>query len=398
MDEETYQTLIQDIEKYHGKYKLKEGKLIKIKSDKKLKVLKRNEIEPILSLAHEHPLSEHFGLEATLSKLKERYYWPKMKDDIKSYVQTCDQCQRRGKTTDENKLHSIKIKEPFYQWGIDIVGPLTETSRGNKYIVVAIDYFIKYPKARALANANARNVANFLYEDIICRHRCPRKIISDRETHFNNQVIENLLERFKIRHNLSTPYHPKTNELVEKFNKTLCESLAKLNEERENWDEYISPILFAYRTKTNKSIQFTPFYLTYGREAILPFDKDNKTEITIGERVEELSTKFTQTKKKALENIKKSQSNQKRYHDRKIKRKSNLNIGDKVLLYDTAKAKQWSGKLEEKWKELYFIHDKLLNESYRLKNIKGNILKILVNGELLKKYRNRQNYILYITI
>src|SRR6266498_1093517 len=191
MDEGTFQTIIRDIEKYHGKY-----------------------------------------------KLKERYYWPKMKDDIKSYIQTCDQYQRRGKTTDENKLHSIKIKELFYQWGIDIVGPLTETSRGNKYIVVAIDYFTKYPEARALANANARNIANFLYEDIICRHGCLRKIISDRGTYFNNQVIENLLKRFKIRHNLLTSYHPKTNGLVERFNKILCESLAKLNEERENWDEY----------------------------------------------------------------------------------------------------------------------------------------------------------------
>src|SRR6266542_4273798 len=101
MDEETYQTLVRDIEKYHDKYKLKEGKLIKIKSDKELKILKRNEIVVLL----------------------------------------------------------------------------TETSRGNKYIVVAIDYFTKYPEARALTNANAKSVAKFIYEDIICRHGCPRKII-----------------------------------------------------------------------------------------------------------------------------------------------------------------------------------------------------------------------------
>src|SRR6266542_1682992 len=340
MNEETYQTLVRDIEKYHDKYKLKEGKLIKIKSDKELKILKRNKIEPILSLAHEHPLSEHFRLKATLTKLKKRYYWPKIKDDIKSYIQTCDQCQRRGKITDENELHSIKIKEQFYQYGIEIVGSLTETSRGNKYIVVAIDYFIKYPKARALANANARNVANFLYEDIICRHECLRRIISDRGTHFNNQIIENLLKRFKIRHNLSTPYHPKTNGLVERFNKTLCESLAKLNEERENWDQYILPTLFAYRTKINKSTQFTPFYLTYGRKVKLLFDDDgNETEITLNDRVKEMSIDLTQAKEKVIENIEKSQSNQKKYNDRKIKRKSNLNIGDKVLLYNAAKAK-----------------------------------------------------------
>jgi len=87
-------------------------------------------------------------------------------------------------------------------------------------------------------------------------------------------------------------------------------------------------------------MQFIPFYLIYEREAILPFDEDNKIKITSEERVEEISTKYMQTKKKTLENIEKSQSNQKKYHDRKIKRKSNLNIGDKVLLYDAAKAKQ----------------------------------------------------------
>src|SRR6266508_5765641 len=322
-----------------------------------------------------------------------------MKDNIKSYIQTCNQYQRRGKTTDENELHSIKIKKPFYQWGIDIIGSLTETSRENKYIVVAIDYFTKYPEARALSNANAKSVVNFIYEDIICRHGCPRKILSDRGSYFNNQVIEKLFERFKIRHNLSTSYHPKTNGLVERFNKTLCESLAKLNKERENWDEYISPTLFAYRTKINKNTQFIPFYLTYGRKAKLPFDDDdNETEITLNDRVKELSVDLTQIKKKAIENIEKSQSNQKKYHDRKIKRKSNLNIGDKVLLYNAAKAKQWSRKLKEKWKGPYLIHDKLLNRSYKLKDFKGNIFKTPVNGEILKGYHSKQNYVPYITI
>src|SRR6266542_4038169 len=97
---------------------------------------------------------------------------------------------RRRKITDENEIHSIRIKELFYQWKIDIVRPLTKTSCRNKYIVVAIDYFTKYPEVRALANTNARNVANFLYEDIICKHGCPRRIISDRGTHFKNKMIE----------------------------------------------------------------------------------------------------------------------------------------------------------------------------------------------------------------
>jgi len=115
MDEKNYQTIIREVEKYLKKYKLKEGKLYKLKSnDKELLIIKRNEIEPILSLAYKHPLSGHFGLETTLTKLKERYYWPKIRNDIKNYIQTCDQCQRHEKTIDKNKLYSIKIKKPFY--------------------------------------------------------------------------------------------------------------------------------------------------------------------------------------------------------------------------------------------------------------------------------------------
>ncbi|HJU59934.1 MAG TPA: integrase zinc binding domain-containing protein, partial [Nitrososphaeraceae archaeon] len=111
MDDENYQTIIRKIGKYPNKYKLKEGKLYRLRpNNKELLVVRRFEIEPILSLAHEHPLSGHFGVESTLTKIKERYYWPKMRNDIKSYIQTCDQCQRRGKSTDKNELYSIKIK------------------------------------------------------------------------------------------------------------------------------------------------------------------------------------------------------------------------------------------------------------------------------------------------
>ncbi len=67
-------------------------------------------------------------------------------------------------------------------------------------------------------------------------------------------------------------------------------------------------------------------------------------------------------------------------------------------MYDAAKAKQLSGKLEEKWKGSYFIHDKLLNGSYKLKDLKGNIFKTPVNGKILKRYHDRQNYVPYITI
>ena len=286
-------------------------------------------------MIHDDPTGAHFSVRAMYEKLKERYYWPKMKEDIETYVKSCDQCQRRRKPKNKNKLNPIKVKEPFYQIGIDIVGPLNETTEGNKYIVVAIDYFTKWPEARAIREATAKEVSTFIYEKIICRHGCLKKIIMDRETHFNNRMIEELMNKFKVRHLLSTPYHPETNGLVERFNGTLCEALAKVTKEKEDWDQYISPVLFAYRTTKQKSTKIEPFYLTYGRKPKLPIDQEERQEITIAERIQTLIEELPRERGKAKERIKESQEKQKKYHDQKIKEEIKFEIGDNVLYFNT---------------------------------------------------------------
>src|SRR3954449_2093801 len=107
---------------------------------------------------------------------------------------------------------------------------------------------------------------------ILWCYSCSQIILSDRGTHFNNQVVKKLTEKFKINHLLSTPYHPQTNGLVERFNRTLCESLAKLSLKNNDWDLYIAPTLFAYRTTKHATTQIEPFFLVYGRSARLPID------------------------------------------------------------------------------------------------------------------------------
>ncbi len=111
--------------------------------------------------------------------------------------------------------------------------PLTITRRGNRYIVTAIDYFIKWPIAKVLKEATVKAVSKFIYQKIICEHGCPEVLQSDQETHFVNRIIEDLTEKFRIKHCLSSPYHPQTNGLVKRFNQMLCEKLAKLSEETD---------------------------------------------------------------------------------------------------------------------------------------------------------------------
>ena len=357
-----------------------------------LRVIRRFEMEPVLYMMHNDPTGGHFSTEAMFNKIRDRYYWPQLYEDIRTYVKTCDNCQRRGRNNKRNPLHPIPVYSPFYQIGIDFVGPLPLTSNGNKYIIVAMDYLTKWPEAQPVSNADAEATANFLYETIICRHGCPQKILSDRGAHFKNQMIEKLMQKFQIQHLFSTPYHPQTNGLVERFNRTLCESLAKLGEIKD-WDKNIAPVLFAYRTSKHATTGISPFFLMYGREPRLPID-DSEFGRTgnLVQHLHHLVDDLPLIRETTRSHITQQQVEQKQKHDRQVRTNQVFSIGDKVLYYRAEKEKQWTGKLEEKWKGPYYIHAVGQNGSYKLRDLKGKVLKAPVNISLLKPYFDRQNW------
>ena len=90
-------------------------------------------------MLHDSPTAGHAGVNKIFQVVQQRYYWPQMFEDIRNYVKTCDECQRRGGLQKNNIIHPIPAKAPFQRIGIDIVGPLTITRRGNRYIVMAMD-------------------------------------------------------------------------------------------------------------------------------------------------------------------------------------------------------------------------------------------------------------------
>jgi len=139
--------------------------------------------------------------------------------------------------------------------------------------VTAMDYFTKWPIVKALKETTVKAVSKFIYQKIICEYGCPKVLQSDRKTYFVNRVIEDLMRKFRIKHRLSSPYHPQTNGFVERFNQILCEKLAKLAEEMDQWDEFVDPVLMAYCTTKHSTTGVTLFLLTYGREAVLPIDE-----------------------------------------------------------------------------------------------------------------------------
>ena len=254
-----------------------------------------------------------------------------------------------------------------------------------------MDYLTKWPEAKPVTEVTAKKTVQFVYEDIICHHGCPGKILTDRGTHFNNFLLKGLLERFTIKHLMFTPYHPQTNGLVERFNQTLGEALARTAADHlDDWDKYIAPILFAYRTSKHSTTKVTPFYLVYGREAKLPID-DSKIE----EERSVVQHIFTQldvlliARNHVQRTIKSAQDKQKDLHDRRIRFTPVYQIGDQVLYYRAALDNQRSGKLELKWKGPYYIHSITGNGAYKIRTIDGSVLKASINNTFLKAYKSR---------
>ena len=384
----------QQIQKQSKNFQVQCELLYKIqpKTQKLLRVVRNFELDPVLYMFHNDPTAAHASKDKMFDKIKERYYWPQMFEDIKNYVITCDTCQRRGKAKRNEPLHPIPVGEPFFQIGIDYVGPLPRTKNGNRYIIVAMDYLTKWPEAKPVKEATAKETVQFVYEDIICRHGCPGKILTDRGTHFNNLLLKGLMKKFEIQHLMSTPYHPQTNGLVERFNRTLGEALAKsATENIEEWDQYIAPVLFAYRTSKHATTRMTPFFLVHGREAKLVADSSKMEEEThLAEHVESQLNNLPIARHNVKQQINDEQQIQKERYDDKHQKSIQYKKGDLVLYYKALLDNRHTGKLEPKWKGPYIIHQVIGNGAYKLGNLEGQVLKTPVNGMYLKIYNQHE--------
>ncbi|GJS26310.1 reverse transcriptase domain-containing protein [Tanacetum coccineum] len=177
------------------------------------------------------------------------FFWPTIYRDAHTMIKSCDTCQRQGKISqrDEMPQNSIQVCEIFDVWGIDFMGPFP-SSRGNKYILVAVDYLSKWVEAKALPTNDARVVVKFL-KSLFARFGTPRAIISDRGTHFYNDQFAKVMSKYGVTHRLATAYHPQTSGQVEVSNRGLKRILERMvGENRASWSDKLDEALWAFRT------------------------------------------------------------------------------------------------------------------------------------------------------
>ncbi|GJT06715.1 reverse transcriptase domain-containing protein [Tanacetum coccineum] len=236
------------------------------------------EAHDILMACHNGPTGGHHGANYTAKKVFDSgFYWPTIYRDSHDLVTRCDACQRQGKISqmDEMPQNAIQVCEIFDVWGIDFMGPFP-SSRGNKYILVAVDYLSKWVEAKALPTNDARVVCKFL-KSLFARFGTPRAIISDRGTHFCNDQFAKVMLKYGVTHRLSTAYHPQTSGQVEVSNRGLKRILERtVGENRASWSDKLDEALWASRTAFKTHIGCTPYKLVYGKACHLPIELEHK--------------------------------------------------------------------------------------------------------------------------
>ena len=298
-------------------------------------------------------------------------------------MESCQTCQYFGPPLTQNNVQRIETSGLFQRFGLDFVGPLPRTKNGNRFILVATEYLSKWPLAKAVPNADAKTVAKFIYEEIVSVYGCPQEILTDRGSHFKNEMLENLASLFKIKHKFTSAYHPQTNGLTERFNKTLCDTLKKAALDNSlEWDLQIAPALLAYRVRPQSTTKKSPFELLYGVLAVLPisatlevgksasFDLDRRE----GELIDLNNLRSTLVKA-----IKKKNPLERRGRPKRLVK--NYEVGDLVLLHKPT----MGSKLEPAFAGPFVIVEKRDNV-YQLRSPGGKILRGMVNTSRLKPF------------
>ena len=325
----------------------------------------------ILQHSHDEKTSAHLGVRKTLARIKRKYYWPGIRRDVKVYIAGCEACSKR-KGPLQRKRAPMKTQTsgyPMERIAADILGELPNTNDGNKYILVISDYFTKWTEAHTMPNMAASTVADIIVREVVTRFGVPTTIHSDQGSQFESELFTEMCQLLQINKTKTTPYHPKSDGMVERFNKTLATMLSSyVNEHHTNWDILLPYVMMAYRSAEHETTGCTPNRLMLGREVMTPLDLIYEPPVAAKlvprhAWAWELQDRIEEAHRIVQEHVEGEILRQKKYHDQKLSWEQ-FSKGDKVLVFFPIRKPGRSPKFTSYWRGPFSVLKKNSDWTY----------------------------------
>ena len=237
---------------------------------------------------------------------------------------------------------------------IDILGPLPQSSSGNKYIMIVMDYFTKWAEAYAIPNQEAETVANKLVHEFFSRFGVVRQLHTDQGRNFESKLFQQMCVLLDIDKTRTTAFHPQSDGLVERFNRTLENMLSLyVADNQKDWDQYLQLLMMAYRATPQGSSLCSPNLMMLGREVELPIDlvfgkPPDENNLSESGYVTILRQKLETAHEYARYQLQKSANRQKKNYDHRV-HCDKFAVGDFVWLLFSIRKKGLSPKLQRRW-------------------------------------------------
>ena len=348
----------------------------------------------VLKVSHDLILAGHCGARRTLTRLRERFYWPGVTIDVAKYVAACEKCQ---KATQKGRVPPVPLAQvpligtPLQRVAIDLVGPFSPVSEGgHRYILTLIDIATRYPEAVPLKEITSISIAEALL-GIFSRLGFPQEILSDRGTQFVSELMKEFHKLCGCKGVRTSPYHPQANGHVERFHSTLKQMMKKVVQDQpKQWHRFLPALLFAARELPSESTGFSPFKLMFGREVRGPVqllcdvwreEEPDSDQTPVYQYLFELQNRIRDTCQLAMTNSAGQSAKNKRLFDKKARQRS-FQVADEVLVLLPSS----TNKLLSEWLGPFPIV-KVLHPDYLVK-IKGK--DKIFHANMLKKFIRRQ--------
>ena len=210
---------------------------------------------------------DHYFYETIFDIIRVRKWWFDMKKNIKHFVRHCFEYQLtiKFKNVKRNVIYFNEIwfdrNQFFEKWNLNFIDSLFATIKNNRWIIICIDYNIKWFIARVISNVIVEVLTNFIFIDVYKNYEAFKKIIIDRKTNLWTSIMKLIFEFLNIKHKKIISYHFRTNDAIKQFNDVLNHMFRKycINKSIKNWNFYLNQILFVIKIRTHIIIDFFLF-------------------------------------------------------------------------------------------------------------------------------------------